>query len=196
MWQSIINSLETDLGQQVTLWQDDDPLSYQTVIHLWQQEPTFRQFFGETLAAAPFTAYFWETPPVTQATLSQIFEFVLIPSSALAQIRADPRAFQEHFDSAEVGVVTFANLGGDALLVAPTPLGDLAAYAHLATFMRQALPQQQQALWQRVGTVLAERVSDRPLWLSTSGLGVPWLHLRLDTRPKYYSYGPYRTFAG
>ena len=30
------------------------------------------------------------------------------------------------------------------------------------------------------------------LWLSTAGLGVYWLHLRLDTRPKYYSFQPYR----
>lgn len=31
-----------------------------------------------------------------------------------------------------------------------------------------------------------------PLWVSTSGLGVSWLHVRLDSRPKYYTYAPYK----
>jgi hypothetical protein len=31
-----------------------------------------------------------------------------------------------------------------------------------------------------------------PLWVSTSGLAVPWLHLRLDARPKYYGFEPYK----
>jgi hypothetical protein len=42
------------------------------------------------------------------------------------------------------------------------------------------------------GAAVAARLSARPLWLSTSGLGVAWLHVRLDSRPKYYSYAPYR----
>ena len=32
----------------------------------------------------------------------------------------------------------------------------------------------------------------KPVWLSTSGMGVAWLHFRLDQRPKYYTY---RAFA-
>lgn len=33
-----------------------------------------------------------------------------------------------------------------------------------------------------------------PVWISTSGLGVPWLHVRIDDRPKYYQHAPYRTW--
>ena len=29
-------------------------------------------------------------------------------------------------------------------------------------------------------------------WISTAGLGVPWVHVRLDRRPKYYQYDRYR----
>jgi hypothetical protein len=32
----------------------------------------------------------------------------------------------------------------------------------------------------------------RPVWLSTAGAGVPWLHLRLDDRPRYYGFAPFR----
>jgi hypothetical protein len=83
-----------------------------------------------------------------------------------------------------VEVVAFANLGGDAFLVAPTPRAEPATYTHLAAFARGAPTTQQHAF--------TERLSDRPLWLSTNGLGVAWLHARLDSRPKYYSYPPYR----
>jgi len=30
------------------------------------------------------------------------------------------------------------------------------------------------------------------LWISTAGLGVTWLHVRIDSSPKYYTHAPYR----
>jgi hypothetical protein len=103
----------------------------------------------------------------------------------------EPAAFAGHFAPAQV-VAIFANRGGDALLVAPAPQEPPGAYAHLAAFARQAPMSQQHALWQAVGDAVARRLSTVPLWLSTSGLGVAWLHVRLDERPKYYTYAPYR----
>lgn len=46
-------------------------------------------------------------------------------------------------------------------------------------------------LWQRVGAAMLDRVSGVPVWLSTAGAGVSWLHVRLDARPKYYGYAAY-----
>ena len=40
----------------------------------------------------------------------------------------------------------------------------------------------------------ALRRTGDPVWLSTNGDGVSWLHVRTDERPKYYTHGPYRTF--
>jgi hypothetical protein len=51
---------------------------------------------------------------------------------------------------------------------------------------------QQRALWQSVGEAMSRRIGARPVWLSTAGAGVAWLHVRLDDRPKYYGYAPYR----
>jgi hypothetical protein len=50
---------------------------------------------------------------------------------------------------------------------------------------------QVRALWRATAETLLDRISDTPTWLSTAGLGVIWLHLRLDSRPKYYSHRPY-----
>ena len=42
------------------------------------------------------------------------------------------------------------------------------------------------------GIILAGiRLGGKPVWLSTAGLGVGWLHVRLDDRPKYYRHAPY-----
>ena len=42
-----------------------------------------------------------------------------------------------------------------------------------------------------LGDAVHEKISDAPLWVSTNGAGVAWLHVRLDSTPKYYSYRPY-----
>jgi hypothetical protein len=169
-------------------------LSRAEVIAAWGQDEGFRAWFTAVLAGAPFSAYFWETPPATVSSLEQAFEFVLVDSPALDGLRADPRDFAEHFAAAGAceEVVSFPNLGDDAFLVAPCPRAPLAAYPHLAAFARHAPAVQQHALWQAVSGALSRRLDQRPLWLSTSGLGVAWLHVRLDLRPKYYTFGPYR----
>jgi hypothetical protein len=169
---------------------DGAAVSYAEVVEHWQTSRPFRTFFTALLAEAPYRAYFGETPPVTRTTAVQAFEFVLVHSPGLADMAPEPAAFASQFAPAQA-VATFTKLGGDALLVAPAPHGAPGAYAHLVAFARQAPVSQQHALWQAVGDAVARRLSTKSLWLSTSGLGVAWLHVRLDERPKYYTYAPY-----
>ena len=77
-------------------------------------------------------------------------------------------------------------------MAVPCPIGPASAYGHLAAFARLAPASQQDALWRSLGDAMARRIGDRPVWLSTAGGGVSWLHVRLDDRPKYYGYEPYR----
>jgi hypothetical protein len=179
--------------RKVFLDREASPLPFAEVLRLWQVDATFRSFFIALLADAPFSALRWETPPVTTASAVRPFEFVLLDSPGLAP-RPDPHAFAAHFsaDPADDGVVAFANLGKDALLVVPCPRGPLTAYGHLAAFARQAPQPQQHALWRTVGQAAEQRLGPAPLWLSTAGAGVSWLHVRLDKRPKYYAYQPYK----
>ena len=159
---------------------------------LWQCDEAFRSLFIALLSDSAFAAYRWETPPVTTATANDSFEFVLLNSPGLAA-RPDTTSFAEHFssDDAEEGIVVFDNLGGDAVLVVPSPRGPVSAYTELAAFVRGAPVSQIHALWRAVGRTMHERVSARPLWFSTAGGGVAWLHIRLDSRPKYYGHAPY-----
>ena len=74
----------------------------------------------------------------------------------------------------------------------PCPVAEPAAYGHLTSFVRLALEPQRHALWRAIGGAMERRVGAAPVWLSTAEAGLAWLHVRLDDRPKYYAFGPYR----
>jgi hypothetical protein len=159
----------------------------------------FRSLLTESIASAPFHALFWETPPFGPASFrTRAFEFVLINAPALASARPDPRPFSAPLARARAAgtaAATFTNLGGDAILVAPVQRADGSSgeCAHLASFLRTASDTDVAALWRSVGVAVAARAEqDGATWVSTSGLGVSWLHVRLDSRPKYYQHRPYR----
>jgi hypothetical protein len=192
MWTSRSELLADGRLFRVAIDLDGSPVSYAEVLHRWQQDADFRSLFMALLADAPFSAFRWETPPVTTATAGRPFEFVLLDSPGLAP-SPDAEAFADHFrDAAAGGVVEFPNLGHDAVLVVPCPNGPPSAYGHLGGFIRQAPEAQRHALWERVGAAMQRRLGMKPIWLSTAGAGVAWLHVRLDDRPKYYGYRPYR----
>ena len=133
---------------------------------------------------------------------SKPFEFVIIPSDTLHRRHPDPEAFAEHFspNNQEVLAVHFPSLGKDAMLLAPNHLklqrSSQDENGHLAIFMRRSSAQQINGLWKLVGEIMSSELEKRKnggnIWLSTAGDGIAWLHIRLDTRPKYYNYGPYK----
>ena len=155
----------------------------------WRDDAELRTGWNDALARVPFEAFRWETPAITVATISRAFEFVVLDAPSLV-ITPEPEVFAEHFSGAEV--VTFANLGGDAVLVVPAPLSSTSAYPHLGAFVREAPPTQRDALWRSVAAAMHGRIGAKPVWLSTAGGGVAWVHVRLDDRPKYYGHAAYR----
>jgi hypothetical protein len=195
MWYKRVETIESGRTCRVTMMRDGKPVAYgEAVERLRDDEGGFRARLIGALAEAPFAAYFWELPPVTRSRATRPFEFVFTESPVLVRIPADASSFEDHFRRVPAGarVAVFPSLGGDATLVVPCPRAPRTVYPHLAAFARNAPAAQQHAFWRRVGDEVATRLDDRPLWLSTSGLGVPWLHVRLDSRPKYYSFAPYR----
>lgn len=192
MWETQLSKID---GRTLkgTVSSGSGTLSFREVIDLWCESSGFRSRFTELLKSSPFEGFFWETPPVRAATLDQPFDFVLVDGPPLTRLTPDQSPFSEHFAShGPVQVLTFPNLRGDAVLVVPAPTGDEKAYAHLARFLHSAPEGQIDEFWRCVGVAMRERVSEAPVWLSTAGLGVSWLHLRLDSRPKYYRHQPYK----
>ena len=184
---------------------DGRQLAYGEVLDLWRSSPDFALAFQRMLATSPHAAFHWETPPLSLATRSTtLFECVTLSAPHLERVDADPKAFAAHVGGKRRGsarVVAFPNLGGDTTLVSPcedersVKFADLGAYAHLARFVRRGSAAQAVAFWQTVAEtvddVLARQAAAKPLWVSTAGSGVAWLHVRLDPRPKYYHHKQY-----
>lgn len=171
------------------------PLSCASFLRQLACDGALQDGLTRALAAAPFAALFWECRPLSRATLNEAFECVLVDAPALARLSSERGPFAAQLDrDPQALVAIFPNLGHDALLVAPTGHGSRATpapYAHLAAFCRTAPAAEQRALWSTVAQAALDRVRETPFWLSTSGLGIAWLHVRLDERPKYLTWAPY-----
>ena len=183
-------------GLRYRLLSEGAELTFRALFRMLESDAAFADWYSSTLSKASPQAYFWEHPPLTDRSFDEKAEFVLIESSALARLDPDPAPFGAQFSNhPNSEVITFSNLGGDALLVVPTPIASHEAYPHLAAFLRAAPKQQIQALWKATAQAVRETLGSEPRWLSTAGMGVSWLHLRLDTRPKYYRFSPYAAAA-
>jgi hypothetical protein len=193
MYQSKISPQAHPKGQKVHLYRVNQQLTFAQVFDLWEQEVAFRTFYNTLLANSPYDAFHWETPPFNQNTCDQGYEFILLEGPGLTDV-LDPIPFQDYFRNPQTGkgVVVFPNLGHDAILVVPSPAGPSKAYPHLAAFVRHASETQVHALWKTIGETVKHHLSHRWTWLNTAGGGVAWLHVRLDSHPKYYRHRPYR----
>jgi len=180
--------------ERIEIRRADRPLSWGEVLQRWREDAGFVDAFVGCLASVPFPAWLWETPALSDGTRDRAFECVLVRNERLARFQADDLAFAEHIRG-QRGIRVFENLGGDARLVVPCREGDARAYPHLAAFLRAGPGDQVRTLWERLSCSVEERLSASPgpCWVSTSGLGVPWVHVRIDECPKYYAHAPYRS---
>jgi len=179
-----ITSIKT--GQQ--------PMSIKQVLHGWAKDEEFRRFYLSLVRALPYEAIFWETPPISLATYNDGYEFAAVNSEQLVNARANSAPFDEHLNNpaSNTSVISFDNLGGDSTLIVPCQITRRASYSHLMRFLRESEESQCHEFLQTIAQKLMSKISDKPIWLSTSGLGVYWLHARLDSHPKYYTHQPYR----
>ena len=168
----------------------DKPLSTLQWISLLLNSSTFRSYYTNLLIESKFEGFFWEVRPVQIDNLKEDFEFVIIDSPALANLKSDSSYFQSYFKKGE-SVTTFYNLGKDAKLVTPCPIDTHSIYAHFSIFLNNAENEQIHDIWKSVANEYIAAINEKPTWLSTSGLGVSWLHIRLDQIPKYYQYKPF-----
>lgn len=190
MWQANGNVLQEGTIEY-TISEGESALSNRQWIDRIQHSEAFIIFFNDLLRSCDFEGFFWEVKPVNEASLDENFTFVLVRGEILTSLHSDSSAFRKHFTQGD-SVVSFPNLGGDAQLVVPTPLSNKSDYGHVARFARTAPPDQVLKFWKTVGEQFSLAVGPKTKWLSTAGLGVFWLHIRIDSRPKYYRHNAYK----
>jgi hypothetical protein len=153
----------------------------------------FRLGLNQFLQSVPFNAYYWECPPFVYGNMEQPIEFVLVKSESLEKIKGNASPFKGYFQKGEL-VASFMNLGKNAKLIVPVCHASDLDYVHLAAFVKTAPDAQIDGFWKLVGMETISLVGEAPIWLNTAGLGVHWLHVRIDSTPKYYKHKPYRVF--
>lgn len=190
MWVSEIIISDRNL-MKYKVRQNQKYLSVQDAIQLLSANDDFVRFFNGLLCSSPYEAYFWEVKPISLRTNQDPFEFVLTNSPTLSKVNADNTVFSKYFNGHRY-VTSFLNLAGDSRLIVPVEISETNHYSHLAAFVRNAPEAQIIPFWNQVGEEVSKALDHTPKWLSTSGLGVSWLHVRIDPKPKYYHYKSYK----
>lgn len=168
-------------------------LTYHNFLNLLREKNNeFLKAFRDELniASSEFSGYFWECVPVSSNTIDKDFEFVVVKSGALSNIRQDYSNFQEYFGR-DNNVVSFSSFSGDTLIV---PIPKDSDYKNISKFADNTSAEQWGEFWQKVGEKMEENLinaNGSTRWLSTSGLAVYYLHVRIDKKPKYYNHQEY-----
>lgn len=155
-------------------------------------------------STSQYDAYFFETKGTSfQNANDKQFEFVVVNSKRLSSRTngPNPHVFQEHLDCLPSSdtCCAFPNLSNTAILISPKDnhieSESYHDYSHIGTFMRNAPQDEIYQLWRKVTKEYLgalQRTPSKSLWLSTSGMGISWLHFRIDNRPKYYTYREFK----
>lgn len=181
----------TEANLKFNINHNDERLSTKQFLHYLKSSIEFRTFYNNILINCGFAAFFWENKPLTNEKLNNDYECNLVNSQFLADQSPDSETFRNYFDS-DKEVVTFKNLGKDADLIVPVPKNEVGCYTHIGAFVRCKNRNQIDAFWKTVANETLRITGNKPVWLSTSGSGVYWLHARIDTYPKYYQTEEYK----
>ncbi|MEM1134281.1 MAG: hypothetical protein AAGI07_00470 [Bacteroidota bacterium] len=191
MWEIKSTEVQKDQVIKIKILYNNVALVIEKVIVLWINNEEFRNFYTNILKGSSFEAFFWEHPGITVADLQNTYEFVLVKSDSLKRVQPEPNTFKDYYKNNKQ-VVSFSNLRGDAQLIVPAPMNGNENYSHLAKFIKTASKDQIDEFWKKIGQVYKESLGIERKWLSTAGLGVYWLHVRVDSRPKYYRFAAYK----
>ena len=127
--------------------------------------------------------FFWRTS-VQSNKKDLVYKEEFIEDERLLNAEEDLKPFSEHFDKNkdEKYAIGFPNLSGDTILVVPIP-----RKSNIFYFMSNASEIQKKELWKKVALESKKFLeTNENIWISTHGLGVNYLHVRICNSPKYY----------
>ncbi len=175
------------------IYSNGNPLSFKDVIARWKKDEEFHDFYRDLLIEFGGTGCFWEHPPISKFNENDTYEVTIIKTSSFEGRLADCTPFLSQVTNNEK-FISFENLSKSAKLLIPNPNVFDNNCRDLIEFLTNAERRDISVFFVRIGSLIDEEISvdSSYRYLSTHGLGVIWLHVRLDLRPKYYHHRPYK----
>lgn len=131
--------------------------------------------------------FIWRASSVSK-DLKEFYREEFLEDKRLKGLKQNYKPFKDTFDltNKKKHCVAKPNLGKDSILVVPT-LENSKEFTNLFFFMKNASLEKQKALWKKVAKEVKKMLKkyDR-VWVNSSNLGIHYLHVRIDTKPKYY----------
>lgn len=131
-------------------------------------------------------SFFYETSPIK--TGEEEYKVKFIENKYLDEMVQDYSSFMDKIKKSKNNYVTsFYNLSGDTLLVIPIPKQNK-NFTTIKHFIDNASKTQKKYFWKYVSQKIKSLIKNKKTkyWISTHGTGVPYFHLRISTKPKYY----------
>lgn len=130
--------------------------------------------------------FFYETS-ICRSNFQNSYKEKFIENDELEKLLYNPSSFQKYIDASKNKYVTsFPNLSGDSLLIIPIPRKNK-NFTTMKDFIDNASEYHQKIFWKNVAKEIKKRLKERDeVYVSTHGLGIPYFHIRLDDKPKYY----------
>lgn len=129
--------------------------------------------------------FLWETSPISKYVDNEFLE-KFIPNKNLNCQTQNYSSFNQYINQSKTNTCVFNNLNNTSRLIIPMP-DSHKEYTSLKLFIDNSDYDKQVEFWKTVAQEIEVMLQKHEkIWVSTHGLGVPYLHVRIDLNPKYY----------
>ncbi len=172
-------------------------IDYGDAILLLMNSKEFRNICTNILRNIEYDNYYWYFGKMGHKNYdTKPFKFWIRKATDISPVENDT-IFKSYIKKS---INVISNLDNNCLLMIPkrNKSSPKNTYASMANFMRTGLDKQIDELWISIANLSIclddiEIASDKgygAIWISTHGSGVPYLHIRFDTSPKYLDWVP------
>ena len=155
--------------------QDSQSPTWDAILKGWETGETVPKIKGSV---------FWETSAIQPGAQNTYKERMINASSALPMdMTSDTSSFSQHISTNRP--VAFNSNSGSRLVIPPDNSRN---FAHIGAFYKNARVIDVIDFWKKVASEVRRELARTggPLYVSTHGRGVPWLHVRIESSPRYY----------
>ena len=161
-------------------------MTWQVVLNNWKRGKYL------TYPKAINNTFIWRTSVITTDKTNKYRDEFIIDDRLPKQ--QDYSSFVQHIENENNKYTcVFKNISGDTTLIVPMPKKGK-NFATLKHFIDNASLTHKKLFWKKVSQTITLLLKTNPkLYVSTHGHGVPYLHVRICSTPKYYSQSSLKT---